>query len=260
MKKGTAYETIVQELKDTRLPAIDVSEKVMGKIHKRVKHRPILLAAIILCFITAFSASAAILPVKWNGMEFSIMNDEGKNERIEKLKELIAGPAPTIKESLEKGLEEGNPYLHKTLTYEEAKKESPFTILRPKNYKEAPIRSLGAIMNTLEQDTNKVTEQRLLFHDFYEKGDTWMVVSQELNDAATKFLTGEMDHVSNQFSSRWEKVSETTNIIAMYAPGSQENQLYIQYKAQEQKVIDIHLYGNVSKEELIELAKAYVSF
>ena len=258
MKKDTAFEAFVQEMKDTQLPTIDVSDKVVGKIHKRVKHRPILIAAIILCFITAVSASAAILPVNWNGMEFSIIDDGGENERIEKLKELIAGPEPTTKEALEKGLKEGNPYLNKTLTYDEAKNEFPFTIVRPKDYKEAPIRSLGAIMNTLQQDTKEVTEQSMYFHDFYENGDKWMVVSQGLNDSATKFLLGEIDGVSNEFSSRWEKIAETTNLIAMYAPGSKENNLYIQYKTKEQQVIDINLHGNVSKEELIILAKAYV--
>ncbi len=144
------------------------------------------------------------------------------------------------------------------MTYDEAKREFPFTIVRPKDYKEAPIRSLGAIMNTLQQDTNEVTDQRMYFHDFYEHGENWMVVSQELNDSATKFLLGEIDGVSNEFSSRWETIAETTNLIAMYALGGKENHLYIQYKTKEQQVIDINLHGNISKEELIKLAKAYV--
>ncbi len=44
MKKDTAYEAFVQEMKNTQLPTIDVSEKVMGKMNESRNSKNSLLA------------------------------------------------------------------------------------------------------------------------------------------------------------------------------------------------------------------------
>jgi hypothetical protein len=227
------------------------------KIFTRPKFTYIISAAIL--FLIVVPVSAAVLPIEWNGIKISIDNDNGVNARIDRFKELLVVPSPTYKELIENTINKSL-NMKGTVSLKEAQKEFPFPILRPKEPL-TPTESIGAIMNSTMQENGgkeKVIGYNYVFYDFYEKENKWVVVTQGLDQAATDYLSGNIDGMLSTFSSRWENVKLNENTVVMFAAGDKENSLLLNYKTNDSKVIELKLIGNQSKEELMKLADAYI--
>ncbi|MGE8203814.1 hypothetical protein ACQKP0_04555 [Heyndrickxia sp. NPDC080065] len=239
--------------------SMDQGTTISKKILK-TKPRPVWIMAIVLFFIASFSVSAAIIPFDWNGIKISILDDNGKNDRIDSFKELIFGYQPTYKHLID--TLEHSKNMKKTLTLEEAKKEFPFPILRPEHTNMVPSRSIGALMNHTLQENNgpeKIVGYNPVFHDFYNYDSHWIVVTQSLDEAATNSLKEDPNHMSSQtYVGNWETVQVSDQTLAMYKGGDKENRLLLQYKTDDMKVIELELIGNVEKKDLVKLAEAYV--
>ena len=183
----------------------------------------------------------------------------GKMHRIDRLKEILFGPSPTYKEVTENTISKSL-NMKGTVSLKEAQKEFPFPILRPGETL-TPTKSIGAIMNCTMQENGgkeKIIGYNYVFHDFYEKHNKWIVVTQSLNQEATDYLTGNVDSMSSTFVGEWENVKLSDNTVAMFIAGDKENRLLLNFKTNDFKVIDLELVGNQSKEELIKLADAYI--
>lgn len=273
MSKHAEYETMIRKIKEAALPEIDVTGQVMSRIrtlNERKIHQParrrafkrpwVWVTAAALCFIAAVPLSAAILPAKWNGIDISITNDHGKNARIDAFKELLFGPIPTSKKEIEDTLT-NHKNMKKTLTLEETKTEFPFRVLRPEHGDLTPSKSIGALMNITEQtdgSPSKIIGYRAFFYDFYEQGKQWMIVTQSLDEEATKFLNGTINSMSSTYAGDWEAIGSSDRLTAMFVRGSKENRLIVQYKTDDKQVIELKVNGNASKDKLVELAEAYV--
>lgn len=259
-------ESLISDMKKVSLPEIDVTERVMNEIHgNRLQRKqtwirkPVWIAATLLIFAT-MSVSAAVLPVEWNGISISIINDGGKNERIDLFKEKIFGPSPTYKDLIEDTLKHSK-NMQKTLTLDEAQKEFAFSILRPSNTDIEPYRSIGALMNATTQQedgSTKITGYNSVFHDFYQMDTNWVVVTQSMDEAATKFLNGEIDSMSAAYIGEWEHIKVTDTVMAMFKEGRKANTLELQQKTKENVVIQMKVIGDVPKEKLIKVAEWYV--
>ncbi|MHC0035301.1 hypothetical protein [Pseudoneobacillus sp. C159] len=227
-------------------------------IFSRSKLAYILSAAILLLIVVP--VSAAVLPIEWNGIKITIHDDNGENARIDRFKEFLFGPSPTTKEVIENTINKSL-NMKGTVSLKEAEKEFPFSILRPEETF-TPTKSIGALMNSnLQENGGKenLIGYNYVFHDFYEKHNKWAIVTQSINQAATDYLTGNVDSMSSAFSSRWENVKLNDNTVAMFATGDKENTLLLNYKTKDLKIIELKVIGNQSKEELIKLAEAYMN-
>lgn len=237
------------------------NEDIISRKTIKVRRRPVWMIATALFLFASVSVSAAILPIDWNGIKISILNDNGKNERIDSAKELIFGTQPTYKAMIEDTLKHSI-NMKETLTLDEAKKEFPFPILRPVHTDMTPTQSIGALMNQTIQENKgivRIVGYTPIFHDFYEKDNIWIVVSQSLDEEATKSLQADSQKMSSQtYVGNWETVQVTDQTFAIFKDDGKESSLLLQYKTDNLKVVELKLIGNVAKEDLIKLAKAYI--
>lgn len=227
------------------------------KSYIRPKLSFIIGAAIFLFVIVP--VSAAIVPFEWNGMKVTITNTDDNPENASIEKELLSGPTPTYKELVENYTTNKNDILKQTLSLKEAQNEFPFPILRPED-KLTPTISIGTIKDVIvlgDDAKEKVSGDRLSFHDFYENGNKWAIVTQSLDQGATDFLTGNIESMSSTFVGEWENVEMSDNKLAMFIEGDKLNVLNLFYKIDDNNIIMINVMGNRSKEELIKLADAY---
>jgi hypothetical protein len=274
MKKDSQIEFPLQDIKKVSLPSIDVTDRVMNRIHslnqktgftqrqhifRQNRFRTSWVIASVLFLATAMSVGAAVLPIDWNGIKVSIFDDGGKNAGIDAVKEFIFGDRPTYKQLIENTLKDGK-NLQKAMSLEKAQKEFPFTILRPSQTQYKPYSSIGAMMNISVQEngTERIIGTRPIFHDFYELKGHWIVVTQSLDAQATQFIQGKADDVNSTYIGKWESVKINGNVSAMFIKDRKENRLIVQFKTQENQAIELKLIGNATKEEMIKLSEAYI--
>lgn len=221
------------------------SENKKASIRPRLTY--IITAALLL--LVMVPVSATIGPFEWNGINISITNDDDKGEKSSIEKELLSSASPTYKELVENITTNKNETLKETLNLKEAQKEFPFPILRPEETLTPKI-SIGTINDVVllgDDVKEKVSGDKLAFHDFYEKENKWAVVTQFLDQAPE----------SISFVGEWENVKMSDNKLAMFIEAEKMNVLYLNYKLDDDKVILIYTRGNQSKEELLKLADAY---
>ncbi|MDT3425315.1 hypothetical protein J2Z22_000831 [Paenibacillus forsythiae] len=275
MKKPSEFNDLSQKLSGITLPTIDVSSPVMGRIRVMYNEQTVPVKARLpvkrhpkVMWITVFSlffvfiatVSASVVPVSWNGESFTIEDDGGRNARIDAFKEFIFGKEPTYKESVEDVLN-NHKNAKEVMSLDEAKQQFPFTILRPDPSKAQPIRSNGVLMNEMLQENGKdvrIIGYRPVFHDIYAlDNQRWVIVTQNLDQAATDHLKGKVDSISSTYIGNWENVQINNQMIAMYSESKKKNTLLIKYKTEQSQVIDIEIVGTGTKEQLIKLAEAY---
>ena len=218
--------------------------------NKKASIRPKLIYIITtaLLLLVMVPVSAAIGPFEWNGIKISITNDD-KAESSSIEKELLSSTSPTYKELVENITTNKNETLKQTLNLKEAQKEFPFPILRPEETL-TPNISIGTINDVIllgDDVKEKVSGDKLAFHDFYEKKNKWAVVTQ--------FLDQTPESVS--FAGEWENVLMSDNKLAMFIEADKVNVLSLNYIIDDEKIILLHITGNYSKEELLKLADAY---
>jgi hypothetical protein len=237
----------------------------IGKKQKTIRNKTVWVMMTALFLLASISVSAAISPIEWNGMKFTILDDGGRNERIDMIKEQIFGPSPSYKQLIEDTLDHTK-NMKKTLTLEEAQKEFPFAILRPQQYDVQPYRSTGALMNANlqhEDGSVEIIGYNPVFHDFYELDNDWVVVTQTLDESATEFLQAELEgksvSSSGTFVGKWESINVTDEIMAMFNEGKKGNRLLLNYRTDRIQVLRINIVGTVEKEALVGLATSYVS-
>jgi hypothetical protein len=267
-----SFDTFVNNIKAISLPGIDLTDKTMRRIYEsssrtrkvrlRTKHsKKIGAAAIMLFVMMSLSVSAAVVPLNWFGLEVSIQDDGGANARIDAFKELIFGPQPSYKQTIEEVFQHPEGKLQQVFTLEEALPLFPYPLLRPHTTKDKPYRSIGGLMNhrlQVKGEPERIIGSSPVFHDFYGDDKKWIIVSQRLDENATSYLKGEINSNTSTYVGAWEQVQINDRVMAVYVGGKKQNRLDIKYNNGNEQVIDLDVQGNVSKEELLRLAKAYV--
>jgi hypothetical protein len=267
-----SFDSFVNNLKAISIPDIDLTNKTMRRIYEsgsgsskvrlQTKYsKKIWAAAIMLFVMTSLSVSAAVVPLKWFGLEVSIQDDGGANARIDAFKELIFGPEPTYKQTIEDVFQHPEDKLQQVFTLEEAVKVFPYPLLRPQSTNDKPYRSIGGLMNhrlQVKGESDRIIGSSPVFHDFYGDDKKWIIVSQRFDENATSYLKGIVDSYASTYVGAWEQVHINDRVMAVYTGGKKQNRLNIKYNNGNEQVIDLDVQGNVSKEELLRLAKAYV--
>lgn len=288
--RPSEFDALADEWRENRLPRIDVSSAVLKAIREPdgrgrqqtadgrsvrgrkgrgnaagrlvfSRTRKIGWMTVALFVLLTVSVGASVLPIRWEGGTFVIEDDGGRNARIDAWKERLFGPEPTYQETIEEVLRTGK-NMEKTVTLEEAAREFPFALLRPAaDAAYRPARSIGALMNETMQVSGKDPEvigHRPVFHDFYELPRGWVIVTQSLNEAATRAAEGTVTSRTGTYVGNWEQVGWGGRALAMYAPSAKQNRLVMEYKTATGQVLDVNVTGTASKEDLVLLAEAYI--
>jgi len=271
MDNDLNVNALIRRMKETRIPEADVTGKVMQKvnsshgkhrIHKKRQLRisPVWVAACALLFITAASVSAAtFFKTTWNGIQVDI-SDSGEDTTIPTNKNVSS-----YKIELETALSDLAD-VWKTISVDEAAQQFPFPLLRPKDSQFVLVKSFGVVPKDVNYRVKSADELSLGgFYDIFQWNQQDIVVRQKLDGPMTKSLQDPNQTMSLTFQgASWENVEVTDDTLAMFkanvyvtANGS-ENMLTVRYKTTERKVISLGFRGNLSKEDLIKLAKTYV--
>jgi hypothetical protein len=260
---------LIRRMKETKLPEVDVTSKVMQRVYAfHGKHRlhtqqrrafrisPVWISVCVLLFIATASVSAATLfKTTWNGVQVHI-GDNAKD---------MATPGdqnePSYKKKLETALSKSAD-VWKTVSLDEAEKQFPFPLLRPKDSEYKLVKLFGVVQ--IQQDKIyrvKSADEWWLggFYDIFQWNQRDIVVRQNLDIGMTESLQDLKKTMSLTFvDAPWENVEVDDDTLAMFTANGNENLLILKYKTADRKVISMELTGDIAKEDLVKLAKAYV--
>lgn len=208
----------------------------------------------VLLFIATASVSAAILfKTTWNGVQVYI-GDNAKDTITTADKN-----ESSYKEKLETVLSK-SANIWKTISLDEAEKQFTFTLLRPQASKFTLVKSFGVV--PLDKNYRVTTADEWWlggFYDMFQFNQRDIVVRQNMDVEMTGSLQNPKKTMSLTFQGApWENIEVTDDTLAMFTANGTENLLILKYKTADRKVISIELEGDIAKEELVELAKAYV--
>lgn len=256
MNSGSNYDKIWRKMKGAKLPEIDIAVPVMKRIHglrereairrRRAGARPVWFAVAVLLFAAIVSVSAAamfVLPTEWNGIRLFLIPADSEQQSA---RQYDKPETERILEELE-----NSAGVWETLATEEAEKSFPFPILRPQSAEWIPARSFG-VKKFHEAGSSAC------FYDFYEQGEEWIVVQQNLDRPMTDTLQNPEVTMSLTFVGAWEPVRVNAATLAMFIRLDHANLLTVRYKTEDQQVAVLTISGNVSKERLVQLAQTYV--
>lgn len=256
----------IRGLKQIKLPEIDVTEKVMKQVYaynsrsslqrrqrSGFKARRVWIAACALLLIASATVSASTLfKADWNGIQVSIINTDSPALPV-------AANEPSYRKKLEAALAQ-SATTWSTISLDEAAKQFPFPLLRPKQSEFTLVQTYGVVPYDKNYRLKSVDEWWLGgFYDIYEWKQKDIVVLQNLDAGMTESLEDPKKTMSLTFhEAAWENVEISDDVLAMYRANGTEKVLIVKYKTADLKVIDIELTGDVAKEDLVKLAKTYV--
>ncbi|MCZ8519209.1 MULTISPECIES: hypothetical protein [Paenibacillus] len=268
----TNCNELEKELRRTELPEVDVTDRVMRRIHALHSHRDglnpsagvtrglgrttrraggIALGLLLIAAVTV--SAAAVYETRWNGIPVKVT--ESGESPAQPGKE-----GPVLRELLREVLENRSA-AWKAVSLEEARRSlNPY--LRPSSPGEAPLRSFAVVPAAAGPGSGAAPgspkEAPWLggVYDLYEQGGEWTVVRQSLDlpmtQAVRKSHTLSMNYVGG-----WERVIETDRQLGLFLAAEGENQLHLAYKTGDGQVIVLELTGSRGKEELLRLAERY---
>lgn len=257
MNDDSNYDKLVRAMKEIPVRETETAApQVMDRIraYERAKRTPVRkslrirvwAAAMLLLVITAISVQG--MPrylFHWNGMDITTYKPEPQTNPS-------PDAYPPYTERIENELAARRAE-YRTLTLEEAQKESPFPLMRPANLDMKPSRTFGVATTPLKKPAAKDEPYMEGFYDFYEQGETWIVVRQ-IFDPQRETEGGVLMH----YPEDWEVVKVSDRIMSVYH--SENNfAIYSLYIVTDEKdTIWLSLTGNVSKKKLETVAEAYI--
>jgi hypothetical protein len=267
MNNDMNVNNLIRTMKETRLPEVDVTSKVMQKVYSfHGKHRlqrqqrrafrisQVWISACVLLFIATASISAATLfKTTWNGIQVHI-GDNAKDTTTPADKN-----EPSYKKKLETALSKSAD-IWKTISLDEAEKQFPFPLLRPQDSKFTLVKSFGVVPQNKNYRVKSADEWWLGgFYDILQWNQHDIVVSQNLDGDMTESLQNSTKTMSMTFNeATWEHIEVADDTLAMFTAKGAEKLLIVKYKTADGKVISMELKGDLGKEDLVTLAKTYV--
>lgn len=248
----------INELRNVELGKCDVTKQVMEKISNQnyakknslklslVKPATIFLLA---CLLSVASVNAStLLSYTWNDISI-YFTPRDDNHALDRKKDSKA----TIEAAL---LKYESEFIK--LNENEANTHFPFTVLRPETSElDWSITHSFGLIDKNDEDKHTEFVFADMYYDFFENGSHWVIVSQGLDVEATNSYHG-FGAMNLYFVGSWEKLSVDENKMVTFINDGDERQLSIMYKNTENQVINVSLVGNVLKDDLIEIANAYI--
>ncbi|GKU80490.1 hypothetical protein [Paenibacillus sp. L3-i20] len=265
MNKDSNINSLIQTMRETKIPEVDIASKVMQNVHslndnhriqkrKRLRMSPVWFAICALVFISTASVSAAALfNTKWNGIQVSI-SENGTGTSI---------PADSNEQSYKEKLETAlstSADVWETVAVDEAVKQSSFPLLRPQESKFTLVKSFGVVQKDTNYRVQSADEWYLGgFYDIFLLNQTDIVVEQDLNVEMTKTLKDPSKTLSMTYrDGPWENVQISDDVLAMFTGNGNDNYLVVNYKTADLNVISLEISGDVTKDDLVALAKTYL--
>ncbi|WP_426448881.1 hypothetical protein ACP26L_29575 [Paenibacillus sp. S-38] len=267
------FNKIIRGLREPESPGIDVTEKVMSRIHawearsggsdlkrngvlrqRGTMHRAGLLTAVFLLLAAVSVGAAAVYHTQWNGIGVTV---EGMGE---------AEPQSLVRPSFREiiaGVLENRSAEWKGVTAEEAGRQLGVGYLIASAAGEQPARTFGVIPRAEEAaGSPRQTDGPWLggVYDLYEySGGAWIIVRQLPDKPMTQALEGTVT-LSENYAGGWEKAMETDEAFGVFRQeeASEEKLLVVSYKAHDNQVIRLELTGSTGREELLRLARSYI--
>ncbi|WP_159884544.1 hypothetical protein [Paenibacillus puerhi] len=253
---------LIREMKETTVPEVDITGKVMQKVYAYQKERTLprqrslkirpawIMACITLVVATASVGAAALYTSTWNGIEISI--DHG-NATVPAVKN-----GPTYADKLETALAKSTD-IWKTLSLEEAEQQFSFRLVRPQESKFTLVKSFGVVPKEAGYRVKTADEWWLGgFYDRFQWKQQDIVVKQDLDIPMTEALQDRKTMSLTFHEAPWRNVNVTDDTLAMFTEDGSKNLLLVKYKTADNKVISLEFQGNLPQEDLVTLAKAYV--
>jgi len=214
----------------------------------------VLVAACALLFISTASVNATASNNSWNGIEIKIgKSGKGVSKPTDKKKE------ESYRKKLEAALSK-SANVWEALPVDKANKQFPYSLLRPKDSKFELVKSFGVVLKDKKYRAKSGDEWWLAgFYDIFQWKQTDIVVKQDLDTLMTETVKDPKKTLSMTFEdAAWEKVEIADNVLALFAAESNENLLKVYYKTADRKVISLELMGDLTKDDLVTLAKTYM--
>lgn len=268
MNNEQKVDQLVKCMQSISLPDMDVTDHVMGRVRsfhgfklskvlgRNIRKYPVWLAASALLLVTTVTVSAAtFFKADWNGIQVRVedsVRDLTPSAPI--------GSTTPYKMQLDEALVKMSD-TWKLGSIEEAEEQMGFTALRPKVIDQYNIlsESFGVLAYDINYRVKSADEWWLGgIYDVVYLNQKEILVKQNLDVEMTESITNEKTMSLTFRDADWENIEIADDALAMYTATGEENILMLKYKNSYNQVISIELQGDVTKEELIQLAKSYL--
>jgi len=265
MNNDSNTTRLINKMKETKIPEVEIASKVMKNVHsfhasqpiqkhQRFRLSPVWIAACALLFISTASVSAATLfKTTWHGIEVGISD---KNQDTPISTDRNEG---SYREQLEAALSSSSD-VWKTISVDEAMKQSPYALLRSQESKFTLVKSFGVVLKDTNYRTQSANEWWLEgFYDIFQLNQSDIVVKQILDTIMTESLNDPDKTLSMTFvDAAWENVEIADDVLGMFRASGSQSTLLVSYKSSDRKVISLEFSGDVTKDDLVTLAKTYL--
>lgn len=267
MNNEQKVDQLVKCMQSTSLPDMDVTDRVMKRVRsfqgfklskdlrRNIWKYPVWLTAAALLLVTTVTVSAAaFFKADWNGIEVrveGIVQDMTPNSLI--------GSTTPYKTQLDEALAKMSD-IWQLGSIEETEEQMGFTALRPKTLDQHYIlsESFGVLAYDINYRVKSADEWWLGgIYDVFRLNQKDIFVKQNLDAEMTESITNQKTMSLTFTDAVWENIEIADDVLAMYTATGGENILMLKYKNSYNQVISIELQGDVTKEELIQLAKSY---
>ncbi|WP_079911698.1 hypothetical protein [Paenibacillus sp. 32352] len=264
MDNDSSVNHLIRRMRETAWTEADLTDRVMQQVyafHKaqglqkrnRLKVMPVWVACVLLFAAAASVSAATIFHASWNGVQINILHNGGHEaSHTEK-------NAVSYRYKLEAALSRSTA-IWKTVSTEEAENQWAYSLLRPQASPFTLVQSFGVVPLDNNYRVKSADEWWLGgFYDLYQWEQQDIVVRQQLDGDMTKALKdGELTMSITYQDAPWENVEADNDTLAMFTANEYENLLVIKYKTADRKVISLEITGDLSKEDLLKLAKTYM--
>ncbi|OUS76610.1 hypothetical protein B1748_10955 [Paenibacillus sp. MY03] len=243
---------------ETDIPSIDLSKQIKARInHEKNARRAlivnsryvIVLSILVLSFASLYTAAAAaglVQQFKWFNIDFvtSGTEESGSTSQI------------SSKLRIEEQLSDPNNIL-KTIAPSEMDEVYPFTIFR-RPATDFAFKLDRTVAGWIHTNLDPVLDDQKRFeptiYQFYRKDDKWAIVIQGV-EAVDPSL-----QIRSNYLGAWEKVIETQEAIGFFiVDDKNEGLISLRFHPSNEKhALDMHIMGNLSKEDMIRLARLYM--
>jgi hypothetical protein len=235
---------LVNEVKGKK-PSDSVQQRVFERLETKKWHRsrrrPIFYMLAILMMFASIPAFASSFHIKLGGFDYSIKEEQDHNLYFSSLE---TGYMATKQRAVQ---------MFDSIA--ESQSNFPFQIMRP-NETILPLKESKGMVETIMGYPPEGHEYLHTFWDIYQTENKRVYVVQQLN----MWQVEVDDNLDNTFTypSYYKPLDFGANYAAFYADfGKQGKEIQLRYKNNSGQIIWISLQGNVSKEELINIAKSY---